>query len=466
LAELIEDARERLYRLHWQLRSRLVPFDLWEGLALLRESERWPRARLDDMRDRKLAALVRRFHAVSPHYRRMLAEHGVRPADIRGVADIVKLPVKTQAILREHAAQLHARDMPAHRVEAGQTGGTTGVPVQVLRDLAGTTWMRAAYWRGFGWGGLTLGAPWVQLFGGSLGRGETRRFNRLKNRFAGKLFLPAFDLREDNVGTYVRAIQASGARHLVGYASACHQLAVFTQKAGLSLRLDAVFPTAELMPDAWAECMASVFGARVLPYYGCGEVQSLGYSCPEAPGTYHACDEHAVLEVETAGGAARLEGEGSFLITDLDNRAMPLIRYRNGDAGVLAAPGCACGRTLARIQRVDGRVSDALVDVAGALVPGVIAPHAFRRVQAVDAYQIVQRRPGQAVLRIVRGTGYDAALEEPKLRAILGRHLGEGSVIEFEYPAELPKTPAGKARFVINEVLARDDGLSDGFRTG
>src|SRR6185369_13025948 len=112
------------------------------------------------------------------------------------------------------------------------------------------------------------------------------------------------------VGEYVQAIRAVDARFLVGYGSACHQLATFVEKAGLSLRCDAVFPTAELIPDHWAERISRVFGAKVLPYYGCGEVQSLGYTCPETPGVYHTCDEHAVLETESPAGEARLEGEG------------------------------------------------------------------------------------------------------------------------------------------------------------
>ncbi len=54
---------------------------------------------------------------------------------------------------------------------SGGSRSTTGQPMFVPRDLAGTPWMRGSYWRGFGWGGLRLGEPWVQLFGGSLGRG-------------------------------------------------------------------------------------------------------------------------------------------------------------------------------------------------------------------------------------------------------------------------------------------------------
>jgi len=263
-AQLIREVRGHVYRLHWRLRSRLATFDLLDALALFADSERWPQQRMQELRDRKLRELVARMWEVSPHYQRLMVEKGVRPSDIGGLADLPKLPILEKATLREHAKALRARDIPDRDVEWGVTGGTTGLPMNVPRDLAGTPWMRGCYWRGFGWGGLQLGMPWVQLFGGSLGH-RARRYNRVKNWFAGKVFLPAFELSARNVAEYVTAIQEAGAHFLVGYASACHQLALFVEQAGLSLHLDAVFPTAELMPDVWGERIARVFGAKVLP---------------------------------------------------------------------------------------------------------------------------------------------------------------------------------------------------------
>lgn len=450
----MHSARGKLYAWHWDVRNKLSRFGLRAALDQLQDSERWPRARLDALRDAKLRTLVTRAYAMIPAYRVLMDQHDVRPEQIETAADLPRLPVMTKDLLRAHGESLQARDVFPDQLEVGSTGGTTGAPMRVVRDLPGTVWQRACYWRGFGWAGLTLDQPWVQLFGGSLGQGA-RPLNGLKNWFAGKVFLPAFELGPYNVRRYVHAIRKADARFMVGYASAIHQLATLVEAAGLQLKLDAVLPTAELLLPEWRETIERVFGARVLPYYGCGEIQSLGYSCPDAAEpVYHTCDEHAIIEVERADGTTALEGEGAFLITDLDNRAMPLIRYRNGDAGELAGPGCPCGRTLGRIVRLDGRVNDVLVTTGGGRISGVIGTHAFKYVRGADAFQVVQRRPGQALIRIVKGPGYDAAVEEPKLMEIFARHLGPGSEVGIEYVSSIAKTAAGKARFVINEHLA------------
>ena len=445
--------RASIYRLHWEARSRATGFGLLQAIRLLAETERWERRRLDELRDRKLCRLVEHAYAASSHYRRMMDEHGVRPSDIQGIADIHRLPILTRDVLRQHWDALRFRD--AGPVETVSTGGTTGSPLKVVRDRAGSVWQRGCYWRGLGWGGLRLGEPYVQLFGGTLGVARTRWLDGARNWFSGKHFLPAFELGPKNVARYIDAVRASGARHLVGYTSAVYLLASHAERVGAQMELCAVFPTAEPLLDGWSATIARAFRARVLPYYGCGEIQSLGYSCPaaEAP-VYHSCDEHAVLEVETPGGP-RLFGEGPFLVTDLDNHALPMIRYRNGDAGALASPGCACGRSLARITRIDGRVNDVLFRTSGEAVSGAIGPHAFKMVEGVEQFQIVQRRPGQVLVRVVRLPGYVAATEEAKIDRAFRQHLGRDAEIEIRYVDAIPRTPAGKARFIINEVAAR-----------
>jgi phenylacetate-CoA ligase len=132
-----------------------------------------------------------------------------------------------------------------------------------------------------------------------------------------------------------------------------------------------------------------------------------------------------------------------------------MLRYRNGDAGELAPPGCACGRSLGRITRIDGRVNDILYDTGGNAISGAIGPHAFKMVDGVEQFQIIQRRPGQVTIRIVRMESYAPAAEEPKIERVFRRHLGQAADIEICYVDDIPRTAAGKARFIINECATR-----------
>ena len=46
------------------------------------------------------------------------------------------------------------------------------------------------------------------------------------------------------------------------------------------IEFTAAFPTAELMLPEWEEAIRNTFKCSVLPYYGCGEVNGLGFSAP------------------------------------------------------------------------------------------------------------------------------------------------------------------------------------------
>ena len=96
-----------------------------------------------------------------------------------------------------------------------------------------------------------------------------------------------------------------------------------------------------------------------------------------------------------------------------------------------------------------------LVTTTHARISGAICAHAFRLMQEVEAYQVLQDRPGQVELRIVRAAAYQAAIAEAKLRDVFRRHLGDTAQIDFAYVDSVQKTAAGKARFVINNYLSR-----------
>jgi phenylacetate-CoA ligase len=56
---------------------------------------------------------------------------------------------------------------------------------------------------------------------------------------------------------------------------------------------------------------------------------------------------------------------GEVIVTDLNNRLMPLLRYRLGDLAVLREGKCPCGRGLPLLEGFAGRSQDQYLIVAG-----------------------------------------------------------------------------------------------------
>ena len=71
------------------------------------------------------------------------------------------------------------------------------------------------------------------------------------------------------------------------------------------------------------------FGVAVADNYGSTEA-FLAWACPA--GSYHINAEHVIVEVvDDAGNPARPGAPGRVLVTTLQNRIMPLVRYEIGD---------------------------------------------------------------------------------------------------------------------------------------
>jgi phenylacetate-coenzyme A ligase PaaK-like adenylate-forming protein len=111
------------------------------------------------------------------------------------------------------------------------------------------------------------------------------------------------------------------------------------------------------------------------------------------------------------------------LLTNLVNRAQPLIPYELSDAVVLADGPDPSGRPFTRIDRVDGRSNDILTFPARD--GDEVRVHPFRLRSPFSAlldvrqYQIVHRFDGLLRVRIVPGSDARPGLVEHVRRAMV-----------------------------------------------
>jgi len=205
-----------------------------------------------------------------------------------------------------------------------------------------------------------------------------------------------------------------------------------------------------LLPE-WEEMIRKVFACQVLPYYGSGEVGALGFSRPGSSG-YFIPGEHVIMEVLQKDGSFRLSGDGAFVITDLDNYAMPIIRYVNGDAGKVSDSGDSCF-PFSQIERLDGRYNSLLLTDSGDLISGAIGAHIFQHVPSVRTYRIIQEAPLHVIITIVPEASYNTK-DENLILDLLARHLGRRTKIVIQKVSHIDAPPSGKSVFVINRCLS------------
>ncbi len=143
---------------------------------------------------------------------------------------------------------------------------------------------------------------------------------------------------------------------------------------------------------------------------------------------------------------------GSVIVTDLTNRAMPIIRYQVGDVAALSDRVCACGRGLPLLERLEGREADYVVTQAGELISGISLTENFAlQVPGVVQFQIIQETLQRFRFRVVRGPDFGPESLD-RLDSLVARHFGPDVEYRCEYLDSIPSEPSGKYRFCISRV--------------
>ena len=426
-------------------------YSLGSAVRFLRDSEHWTRSEIRQHQARMLHSLIEHCYEHVPYYKELMTALSLRPEDFRGTEDLSKLPYLTREIIRKEGARLRADNYPDSTCIFRRSGGTTGEPIRVAVDRRARGFETGAYLRGLQWMKYEMGRPMVRLFGGSLGlESRTDIMSKIRDWAFNSRFLPAFELRQDNLARYVNVIREADQGILIGYASVVLNLAELMCANGFQgTPLKSVVCTAEYMPDEWRTRIQTVLGAPVFCYYGCGEINSIGYECAGEEG-YIVPEEHVVLEV---GGEQqsvfRDVGNGEACVTALCNYAMPLIRYLNGD--LIGLNHAESGHAHVRIVNLHGRVVDQLIRYDGNRVGGAFVPHlVFRSGCPVWKYQVIQTSTSNIDFHYLMREGESLSLEmQGILREAFQRHMGERMVVRF-VSGEFEASRSGKHRFVIN----------------
>jgi len=409
---------------------------------------------LTEFRIRKLQELIRSCHEHIPYYRDLLRHRGIKADAIQSLGDLRRFPVLTKDAIREHGEAMIAQNLRPGDYQIHKSGGSTGEPIASYKDHRTRAVETYLSFRGDNWMGWR---PWmrkIKLWGGSLGRpGSKGIYDRLRSFALSQVPLPAFSISAKTVPDYVRTIQRSGPCVMIGYSSALYLLAQEVEKLGeFDWPLQAIFPTAAEMPTEWATYVSRIFKCPVRRYYGCAEINSLGFQTQDE-GPYVVPDEHVVLEtVQPGSPEAEVVPPGSLLITALFNRARPLIRYANGDMGDVTPPG-VLHPTRSCIRELSGRGADMFILRDGTRLSANFGAKIISFLKPpVKRFQFIQHDFDQVELRYEPLAGDLTAQHIRDIENILRSHMGQSVVLQVVKTDDFILSKSRKHRTMICRV--------------
>lgn len=366
------------------------------------ERECMSRREIEQLQLEKLQATISRVYRNVQFYRRRFDELGLAPEDCDSLDSLRKFPFTTKDDLRRS----YPYDMFAlplrEVVRIHSSSGTTGQAIVVgytKNDLD----------------------DWTELVARNLVAGGITRDDVVQIFFGYGLFSGGFGLHQgaERVGASVIPVSSADIEHqvkimqdfrttaLVGLPSYALQIARALEQMEVtagSLCLRVGLFGGEPWSEDTRKQIEEHLHIRATDIYGLAEIGGPGVSgeCSHRCGL-HIAEDHFIAEVvDPQTGEPLPPGqEGELVFTTVSKEAFPVIRYRTGDLGSLSLDPCPCGRTLARMSRIQRRTDEMFIihgenvypqDIAAVLaqVQGV-GPH-FRaivdRVQGEDALEV------------------------------------------------------------------------------
>ncbi len=422
------------------------------------EFETLPRAALEALQLKRLQGVVARVYANVPFYRHAFDAAGVRPEEIKNLADLQRLPFTTKQDMRDsYPYGLFAAPME-EIVRIHASSGTTGKPTVVgytQQDV--TTWAelmaRSFMAAGAHKGDIIHNAYGYGLFTGGLGA----------HYGAEKLGASVIPISGGNTKRQIMIMQDFGSTVLTCTPSYSLYLAEEAAIEGVDIK-GSRLRVGIFGAEPWSEAMRAEIEAKLgldaIDIYGLSEIMGPGVAieCVEGKQGLHIWEDHFIPEIinpETCQPVG--EGEkGELVITTITKQGIPLIRYRTRDITSLDRTPCVCGRTHGRIARLSGR-SDDMIIIRGVNVFPSQIESILMRSEGVEPHYllIVDRKDNLDTLEVQVEVNEELFSDEIKVLQSLGRKiekeikdvLGVTSTVKLVEPKTLQRSE-GKAKRV------------------
>ena len=340
--------------------------------------ETMPREELEALQLAKLKKQVQYCMDHVPFYHDRLTAAGVTADKIKCLSDVQYIPLTTKADIRDHYPYglfaVPMKDIVRIHASSGTTGkptvvGYTRHDLDVWSDCVARLCMAV---------GVTDEDVAQISFGYGLFTGALGLHYGLE-----KIGCSVIPISSGNTKKQAMILKDFGTTVLISTPSYAMYMSEVAHEMGISneeLKLRIGLFGSEGCTDALRDKIEQGFGLFSTDNYGMSELQGPGVSgeCEYRCGLHFAEDHFLAEVVNPETGEVLPRGEkGELVITPLSKEGFPLLRYRTKDITRIHYEKWRCGRTHARMEKVQGRSDDMLkirgVNVSPSQIESVMA---------------------------------------------------------------------------------------------
>lgn len=332
------------------------------------------------------------------------------------------------------------------------TSGSSGTPFNIFQNKGKVNRNKADLLFFYEQGGYYVGDRMYYM----------RIWNALNRKTKKELFKENFrmidtsDLDAKGAKDFIKAMTSDkNEKVLLGYGSSYTALMEYLNKEdNIDWQIKAIFSSAEELPNQVKESMQEVFHCPIMSRYSNQENGILGQQLISGE-DYFALNLFSYhiefLKLDADLPAEEME-EARIVITDLFNKAVPMIRYDTGDIGAFSYITDKKTGKQKVLHCIQGRKNDYLYSNDKKR----LSPHAFSNLMweynCFKQFQLIQEDYDKVNLKLVYKEGEAKNGVEKRLALDLKNIFGNTTQLNIEELEDIPIASSGKRKYIISKI--------------
>lgn len=360
-------------------------------------------------------------------------------------SSLEQLPVINKQTIKDNYDALKSSIYSNKHVHVLSTSGSTGTPFSMLQDDNKRNRVLAEMMYFWGKAGYKIGMRYVffRIWTAKNRKSKLSAFSR------NLIMSDILTLDEKNLEKIRTMLKKDKRIHmLLGYASTFENLANYLIKCGDTpdmFKIKTIISGSEVLSKDTREKLKKIFECNVVSFYSNQENGSLAQECSKNQ-EFHVNTASYIVELLKLDRDIPCEnGEmGRIVVTDLYNKAMPLIRYDTGDMAI-RKDNAECDWKGQVIANISGRMVDMIYATDGT----PLSPHTWSvymwKYSQLKQYQFIQNGKKEYVIKVNGAEMYTDEDIITHLKSI----LGDDAQIEVQRVDEIPVLSSGKFKKTV-----------------
>jgi phenylacetate-CoA ligase len=412
-----------------------------------------PLAKIIQDRDKAARRMISHAFNHVPHYHQVLSHQGLAPKDFCGIEDLCRLPViDAQTVLR-NPGYFRATNIKQQDCLSLKTSGSSGLRRAIYLDRASIFRNAAQGERERSMITKVIGKKHryreaVIVLDPEMAESSTPRVQRFMRQHA--FFPRAVEVQRiyidaaESPSSYLLRLNQFAPDLIHGYGSSIDALMDHvTTKQEEFHRPSAVYFHSDALASRTRASLNSLDVPVFSTYEAC-EALKIGFECEAHHGYHVNIDTYPICIVDTDGNTVPMGQQGRVVVFNLSNQAMVLLNYDLGDRARWLVEPCPCGRTLPRLELLEGSPIATIQLPCGKTVSPTEIYQLFLGEPALREHQVVHINPRHFRLVLVLDDSAERDACGARIEREFRELFGDDVTAELVFQEQIPLSQGGK----------------------